>query len=223
MNESNKKVLEGHNVYIVGPLNLQNEFLLYVIEREFGVNCQIYDQDLRHFYLDDYLSKNSDAPSLILIDTDEQSFENILKDVAMRETGPNWRIALFNLISNAGVETKALSRKIQGFFYKEDSFEVFLKGIKAIFAGEIWIPRRVLLNYVQETMDQKRSYIQRKTTLTEREMEILSLVSMGATNDEIAVKMYISTNTVKTHLYNIYKKINVPNRLQAALWASKNL
>ena len=223
MSDVKKKVLEGHNVFIVGPLNLQNEFLLYVVEREVGVNCRIYDQDLRKFYVDESISEAGEVPSLILIDSAAQSFESVLKDLATREVGPNWKIALFNLSETAGVETKALTRRIQGFFYKEDSFEIFLKGIKAIFNGEIWVPRRVLLNYVYETIEEKRNYIQRKTTLTQREMEILSLVSMGATNDEIGAKMFISTNTVKTHLYNIFKKIDVPNRLQAALWASKNL
>ena len=223
MSDAKKKVLEGSNVYIIGPLNLQNEFLLYVVEREFSAKCQIYDQDLKQFYMEEVLTESGQTPSLILIDSSTQSFENILKEVATQEVGENWKIALFNLNSQAGVETKALTRRIQGFFYAEDSFEVFLKGIKAIFEGEIWIPRRVLLKYVYETMEEKRSFIQQKTALTQREIEILSLVSMGATNDEIANKMFISTNTVKTHLYNIFKKINVPNRLQAALWASKNL
>ncbi len=63
----------------------------------------------------------------------------------------------------------------------------------------------------------------KSTILTSRQTEILALVSVGATNDEIADKLYLSPHTVKTHLYNIFKKINVPNRLQAALWAAKNL
>jgi LuxR family transcriptional regulator of csgAB operon len=61
------------------------------------------------------------------------------------------------------------------------------------------------------------------TTLTKREVEILSTIAEGATNDEIADRFFISPHTVKSHLYNIYKKIGLSNRLQAALWARRNL
>lgn len=59
--------------------------------------------------------------------------------------------------------------------------------------------------------------------LTPRETEILALVAVGDMNEEIADKLCISTQTVKTHLYRTFKKINVSNRLQAAFWATKNL
>lgn len=62
-----------------------------------------------------------------------------------------------------------------------------------------------------------------ETVLTRREMEILSVLASGAKNEEIADKLFISPHTVKTHLYAIYRKIKVSNRLQAVLWASKNL
>ena len=109
------------------------------------------------------------------------------------------------------------------FFYKDDHFEIFLKGIRAILSGEIWVSRKTLLRCVFEGFNEKQIAIEEKTSLTSREIEILTLVSMGSTNEEIGSRMCISTNTVKTHLYNIFKKINVENRLQAALWAAANL
>ena len=64
---------------------------------------------------------------------------------------------------------------------------------------------------------------QMELLLTRREREILDMIAQGASNDIIADKLCISRHTVKTHLYNLFKKIGAPNRLQAALWAMKNL
>ncbi|NOY08509.1 MAG: response regulator transcription factor [Spirochaetes bacterium] len=213
------------NVLILGSMNLQNEFLHYVINREIGAACSIYDQDINPFpeNIDTNILELNKKTTMILIDSADQSFEKILKDIITNPHLSKCIIALFNLREKAGVEKKALSRQIRGFFYKNDHFEVFLKGIRLILNGEVWISRELLLQYVLDSFEDKKATIQEKTTLTQREMEILALVSIGSTNDEIAEKMFISSNTVKTHLYNIFKKINVPNRLQAALWAVKNL
>jgi DNA-binding NarL/FixJ family response regulator len=59
--------------------------------------------------------------------------------------------------------------------------------------------------------------------LTSREREILCRLACGAKNKEIAADLCISLHTVKTHIYKIYKKINVSDRLQAALWAATYL
>ena len=216
--------LGDSNIFIVGPLTLQNEFLSYVINKEIGAKCSIFDRELNAFSACQNLDTgDSNKKVLILIDTEDQSFEEILKRITTNGSVSNGMMALFNLNENTGVEKKALARNIRGFFYKEDHFEVFLKGIRSIFNGEIWVSRKMLLQCVFESFNEKKVAIEEKTALTSREIEILSLISMRSTNEEIADKMCISTNTVKTHLYNIFKKINVENRLQAALWAAANL
>jgi DNA-binding NarL/FixJ family response regulator len=216
--------LSNSSVHIISPLTLQNEFLLYVIQKEIGAKCSILGRDMSILSS----SQNSDALDnkeniLFLIDTDDSEFDELLKYAVIDNSPPNSRFALFNLNQNAGVEKRALAQNIRGFFYKDDHFEIFLKGIRAIFRGEIWLPRKMLLNCVLESINDKKAAIKEKTALSPREIEILTLVSMGTTNEEIANKLCISTNTVKTHLYNIFKKIKVENRLQAALWAGTNL
>ena len=77
--------------------------------------------------------------------------------------------------------------------------------------------------FIPESQEARRLSPKAKSILSEREIEILNLVSQGTMNTEIGEKLFISRHTVKSHLYNIYKKIKVTNRLEAALWANKNL
>ncbi len=59
--------------------------------------------------------------------------------------------------------------------------------------------------------------------LTERECEILNELRCGATNLDIARALFISENTVRTHLYNVFRKLSVKNRTQAVSWANEHL
>lgn len=55
--------------------------------------------------------------------------------------------------------------------------------------------------------------------LTERELDVLKLVTLGLTNKEIAQKLTVTTHTIKAHVSSIYEKLSVSNRLQAAVYA----
>ena len=70
---------------------------------------------------------------------------------------------------------------------------------------------------------ENRSLEDNRHSLTTREMKILQMVAAGYSNSKIADELSISPHTVKTHIYNAFKKIKAPGRLQAALWTIKNL
>jgi LuxR family transcriptional regulator of csgAB operon len=112
---------------------------------------------------------------------------------------------------------------VQGFFYKHDSLEQLAKGVRAIFDGELWISRAIMADHIKKMSNPYHKLNKNDVDLTSREIEILTLAAAGNKNAVIADRLFISPHTVKTHLYNIFKKINVPNRLQATLWAVKNL
>ena len=98
-----------------------------------------------------------------------------------------------------------------------------LKGICALKYGEMWVARGVLMDYVCRKPRPAPKTDPAVRRLTRREREILIHLSSGATNEEIASRLYVSLHTVKSHIFNIFKKLQVRNRLQAAMWAAKNL
>ena len=122
-----------------------------------------------------------------------------------------------------GFEKESIDRGIRGVFYVNEPLEVFAKGVNAIFSGEMWYPRKMISQCLLESKSSFRSSVNSTAMLTTREKQILIEMASGSSNQEIADALFISLHTVKTHIYNIYKKINVTNRLQAMLWAAKYL
>jgi DNA-binding CsgD family transcriptional regulator len=209
-------------IYIIGPQRLQNELIVSFLTRETGATC-LASNDFRQIPVVD--DKKATQPILILLDCLEKELDTYLVEVAASDKKILSRhyVALYNIAPGLGVEKKALRKGIRGFFYKQDPPELLLKGVGAMFNEELWVSREIMTKTILENRDKDIITRKDQTTLTPREIEILSFIAAGAKNEHIADELFISPNTVKTHIYNIFKKINVPNRLQAALWAAKNL
>lgn len=214
-------------IILIGADNLGNQMLVYSIERELGTPCVIYRRSLHSFpeelNLDFGILTSDSYDVLILIDCMDRDIDQATRDIMTNPAMEGHYVACYNLSGYSEAEAKALTRRVRGFFYMDDKMEIFLKGINAIFHGEVWISRQILLRYVMNNGENGDTYTEHTAELTQREQQILALVSVGVANEEIGDKLHISVNTVKTHMYNIFKKIQVTNRLQAALWAAKNL
>jgi LuxR family transcriptional regulator of csgAB operon len=207
-------------VIIVGPLKLQNELLTFFIGRSTGLRC-VRAQEYSFAYINE---TQHDKMPLVLwdclgIDGDnlQRHFAGIFKTL----TG-NCPIAIFNAGTDKSLENEAIKLGIRGMIYENDPPAILIKGIQALYKGELWYPRDILAKKFMETKATPRAKKKAQSLLTPRERQILTMIAAGAANDEIATDLKISTHTVKTHLYNIYNKLRVPNRIQAALWASKN-
>jgi DNA-binding NarL/FixJ family response regulator len=90
------------------------------------------------------------------------------------------------------------------------------KATKAISSGELWLDRKTMKNILSY-----ESFSKREVKLTEAEKEIVSLICQGYRNKEIAQKLNISEQTVKSHCNRIYKKVGVSDRLQLAIYVYK--
>ena len=207
-------------IYLVGVGNCLNGALSYVFEREVCTKCVILSDGNS---IPPEESARGHDKTLLLIDCMERDFEKELISLGAKEGSEGVTTVLFNLQRGTGIEKRAFNKGIKGFFYRNDSLEQMLKGLRSLIQGEIWVSRDVLVQVALQSRMKKSHAVYEKTTLTHREVEILALLSIGSSNDEIAEKLFVSPNTVKTHLYRIFRKIKVPNRFQAALWAAKSL
>ncbi|MCJ7595350.1 MAG: response regulator transcription factor [Desulfobacterales bacterium] len=214
--------LNDRLIYIIGPRRFQNELMAFFLEGSTHAKC-IERSDPSALSAAE--EGNFRAPRLILWDCLGKDTEACLGGLeSFGKTISRDHSVLFNLCRGSGIEQEALALGVRGFFYEEDPIGQLPKGIGAIFDGELWVSREIATQFILDKKETPfRMTRKDQSILSRRETQVLSLVAAGATNDDIAKKLYISTNTVKTHIYNIFKKINVPNRLQAALWAVKNL
>ena len=221
-NHKSSDASSGNVVYIVGPRKLQNEAIASCLERETGDQCFVLG-DINH--IPPYDLKDSSLQRLVLLDCQGKDKKRLLAELRpyLSQRGFANHIALFNVSRDQGIEQSCVPEGIRGFFYEEDQLEIFLKGVKAVREGDWWLSREVMIKCILEGTDEDASSRRGSEILTQRQTEILAQVAVGASNDEIAENLSVSPHTVKTHLYNIFKKINVTNRLQAALWAAKHL
>ena len=218
-NEKDPQIAESQ-IFVLGPIDFQNELLAYMLEKETGTPCFVAENIKTLFAT---YNEIDPVRRLLLIDCNGRVLKRILEDIRKeKKIAVSLIIALFNLRHGQGIEQQALQLGIKGFFYKHERLELFMEGVHALFQGEVWLARDILVECVLQKNRPKRT-IQKEVGLTPREVEILSLIAVGDRNEDVAKKLIISPNTVKIHLYHVFKKINVPNRLQAALWAAKNL
>ncbi|MBW2091634.1 MAG: response regulator transcription factor [Deltaproteobacteria bacterium] len=212
-----------NTVCVVGPRLRNNELMTSFLQREKDLNCLAGSNDY-HVPPKEPAEKNH--ARLILWDCGGPHKEDSIHhfDSNFKNKHSQDLTAFFNVPDNAGIEEEAINRGVRGLFYESAPLEYLPKGIRAIFKGELWLPRLVMSNCILQNKPQVSSRVNKASTLlSKRETEIINLLAIGTTNVEIADKLSISLCTVKSHLYNIFNKIDVPNRLHAALWSVKNL
>lgn len=220
-NNSEPPVVEPQ-IHILGSSPLQNELLADFVERKIQLKCSFLCDDLGRRVNILRLSGNN----LILLNccgqTPKDIWENVQAQCPPEKT--NYKVALVNTLDDTNFVMESLERGIKGIFFANDSLDTFEKGIQAILNGDLWYSRDILSASLQKSQKHfRQNHTDQNEILTKREREILTHISSGASNSDIADQLCISPHTVKTHINNIYEKINAPNRVQAVLWAVKNL
>lgn len=162
-------------------------------------------------------------PTLILLDVDHLSDEHMQRWHARAMEDERLSLAAFNLRDEDHAVETLSAVHLQGIFYRSDSLEMICKGLQSLADGELWMSRSLMTRMISFLRRQQLNSYRPVCGLTHRELEIIGLLGSGASNGEIAERLFVSEHTVKSHLYNIFRKIDVHNRIQAVNWARQNL
>lgn len=162
---------------------------------------------------------DKNKPDLIIINSSigEISGIDILKII--REHKMPIKIIFISSEINVNVAIDALNYNVDGLILKNSSLSDFLSAINSILDDNQFI-HPLILDAVNSYLAQTDNC--KKTTLTKRETQILCMISAGYLNKEIGSELNISERTVKNHVSNLFKKIGVSDRTQAAVYAIKN-
>lgn len=128
------------------------------------------------------------------------------------------RVIVLTFYDHVDMVERAIDCGAYGYILKESEYAMLIKAINVVMNGEKFIQPSLAAKL------RKRNLFQKTTDehLTKRELEIIRLVVAGQYNKEIAFNLNISEKTVKNHISSIFRKINVSDRTQAAVYAIKN-
>jgi two-component system, NarL family, nitrate/nitrite response regulator NarL len=150
----------------------------------------------------------STRPDLVLMDMNLPGMSGLEASKKIRKEFPNIRILAISATMEGDTILSLVQMGASGFILKETPAPDLIDAIKAVAAGHTVFPDAALMlmneHQKSETEEQK---------LTERESEILNLVSQGLTSQEIGASLFISARTVETHKRNLMQKLKVKNAL----------
>lgn len=215
------------NICLVGSNRFQNALLVSNLKEILGCRASfVLATSLSDFPLPPWVGL--EASSLVYVDCHAKSCAEIetLFNSIRQVAPPNSLFALYNLGDGTGCEITLLNYGVRGCFYANDTPEDVCHGTRCMLNGEVWFSRKMMSEAIlagSHPAPHRPSGAKTPAGLSARERQILSILASGATNETIAAGLYISVHTVRTHLYHIYRKINVDNRMQASIWASENL
>ena len=160
-------------------------------------------------------------PDILLLDINMPKKNGIQVLQEIKENGIKIRVLILTVHNEIEYLLKAVDIGADGYMIKDADFAELKRAIETVISGESYIQPNLIpaLNRKLVMRDVEKDKVD---SLTKRELEVLVRVAEGMLNKEIALSLNISERTVKNHISNIFKKIDVADRTQAAVFAIKN-
>jgi DNA-binding NarL/FixJ family response regulator len=165
-------------------------------------------------------------PDVVVLDLRMPNMDGLAALEAIQRMENKPRVIILTASEDKNEFVQAMKLGCSGIVLKQTAPELIVKSIRKVHSGEIWLDSHTTAAVMRqfaapgEVLGSHPSARNReRSPLSQREREIVGLVAQGYKNREMAEKMFISEQTVKNHLHNIFDKLGVSDRLELALYA----
>ena len=165
------------------------------------------------------LSKNKYDVVVLDINLPDCSGISLLKDI--KKNNKSVKVLMLTVHNEVEYLIDSLNSGANGYILKDSDTADLVKAIKAVYRGEKYI-QPDLVPILNSRLVRIEDDLDKQKDITKREKQILICIAQGKTNKDIADQFEISERTVKNHITNLFKKIDVTDRTQAAVFAIRN-
>src|SRR4051812_15295145 len=166
-------------------------------------------------------------PDVVLLDLRMPNLDGLSALQALQQTNKRVRVIVLTASEDKNEFVQAMKLGCSGIVLKRTAPDLIVKSIRKVHAGEIWLDSHTTAAVMRQFSTAADLAAaggngkggRERSPLSQREREIVALVAQGYKNKEMAEKMFISEQTVKNHLHNIFDKLGVSDRLELALYA----
>jgi DNA-binding NarL/FixJ family response regulator len=164
-------------------------------------------------------------PDVLLLDLRMPNLDGLAALQALQQSNRSTKVIVLTASEDKNEFVQAMKLGCSGIVLKQTAPDLIIKSIRKVNAGEIWLDSHTtaaVMRQFSSPLDMastSQSKTRERSPLSTREREIVALVAQGYKNKEMAEKMFISEQTVKNHLHNIFDKLGVSDRLELALYA----
>ena len=165
------------------------------------------------------------APDVVVMDLNMPGMNGVEATRRIAGIAPLTRVVVLTISDLDGDVMDAIFAGACGYLLKDSSIQDLMTGIRAAAVGESLISPTIatkVLQRVRASTTSPRAAETIRSELSAREIEVLKLVANGKDNAQIAAELVISPKTVKNHISNILMKLQIENRIQAAVYAVRS-
>jgi DNA-binding NarL/FixJ family response regulator len=164
-------------------------------------------------------------PDVVVISSDLRGRDGIQATALIKARLPECHVLVLGSQDEPQLLLDAIEAGATGFVAKRQPFEDLVRATRVVLGGGTLLPARLLAPLIKTLKGRVHLHdlaLRRLSRLSERELEVLALLTEGADNDAIAARLVISPETARTHVQHVLAKLGVHSRLEAAAFVAQN-